>query len=200
MNLCLTDLTYLKNKAPDRIEVTNMATSTATLASGCFWCTEAVLRRLRGVEAVDSGYTGGDVANPTYEQVCSGTTGHAEAVQVTFDPDVISYETLLDVFFRLHDPTTLNRQGADVGTQYRSAVFYHDDVQRETAERVKRELDASGAFRDPIVTEIMPFTQFYPAEGYHQDFYENNQSYPYCRVVIDPKVQKLYKDFAPLTS
>ena len=177
-----------------------MATETATFASGCFWCTEAVFQRLRGVESVVSGYTGGTMPNPTYNEVCSGITGHAEAIQVTYDPDVIDYETLLNVFFQTHDPTTLNRQEADVGTQYRSAVFYHDDAQREIAERVKREVDASDAYPDPVVTEIAPLTEFYPAETYHQDFYNQNRTYPYCSVIIDPKVQKLYKHFNELTT
>jgi peptide-methionine (S)-S-oxide reductase len=172
---------------------------TATLANGCFWCTEAVIRRLKGVESVTSGYSGGNVPNPSYEQVCTGRTGHAEAAQVVFDPAVISFETLLEVFFKTHDPTTLNRQGYDVGTQYRSAVFYHDEAQRQTAERVKAALDASGEYDDPIVTEITAFTNFYPAEAYHRDFYENNQGHPYCRAIIDPKVRKLYKDFEGLT-
>ena len=167
----------------------------ATVAGGCFWCTEAVFKRLRGVNAVLSGYTGGTVANPTYEQVCSGRTGHAEAVQIDFDPSEISYEDLLHVFFKLHDPTTLNRQGGDVGTQYRSAVFYHDEEQREIAERVKREVDASKMYDDPVVTEITPAGEYYPAEDYHLDFYDQNRSYPYCRVIIDPKVEKLYKEF-----
>jgi peptide-methionine (S)-S-oxide reductase len=167
----------------------------ATFAGGCFWCTEAVFKRLKGVNSVLSGYTGGSVANPTYEQVCSGRTGHAEAVQVDFDPAVISYEDLLHVFFKLHDPTTLNRQGADIGTQYRSAIFYHDEEQREAAEHVKREVDTSKAYDDPVVTEIVPAGEYYPAEDYHLDFYDQNRSYPYCRVIIDPKVEKLYREF-----
>jgi len=171
---------------------------TATFAGGCFWCIEAVFQRLNGVEKVVSGYTGGSVPEPTYEQVCSGMTGHTEAVQLTFDPDVISYETLLNVFFQLHDPTTLNRQDMDVGTQYRSAVYYHDDAQRETAERVKAEIDASGMYPNPIVTEIAPLGPYYAAEGYHQDFYNMNPAYPYCQVVIDPKIEKLYKRFGQL--
>ena len=171
----------------------------ATLANGCFWCTEAVMRRLKGVESVVSGYTGGRVPNPSYEDVCTGQTGHAEAVQISFDPEVVSFETLLNVFFETHDPTTLNRQGADVGTQYRSAIFYHDEAQKETAERVVRELDSSKHYQDPVVTEITPFDVFYPAEDYHTGFYERNRTYPYCRVIIDPKVQKLYKEFAPIS-
>ena len=173
---------------------------TATFAGGCFWCTEAVFERLKGVESVTSGYTGGELANPTYEQVCSGRTGHAEAVQIVFDPAVLSYETLLNVFFELHDPTTLNRQGADAGTQYRSAVFYQDEAQKQTAERVKAEVDASGHYSDKLVTEIAPLTEFYAAETYHQDFYNRNETYPYCQVVIDPKITKLYKNFGELTA
>ncbi len=169
---------------------------TVTLAAGCFWCVEAVFSRLRGVEKVVSGYAGGTVPNPTYSEVCGGTTGHAEAVQVTFDPDVISFADLLGVFWRTHDPTTLDRQGADVGTQYRSAIFYHDESQRETAERSRREADEAGLWPDPIVTEIVPFTAFYAAEGYHQDYYRLNPYQPYCRLVIDPKISKLQKEFA----
>jgi peptide-methionine (S)-S-oxide reductase len=171
---------------------------TATFAGGCFWCTEAVFQRLRGVQSVTPGYTGGAKLNPTYEEVCTGYTGHAEAVQVVFDAEVISYEQLLEVFFHLHDPTTLNRQGADIGTQYRSAVFYHDEAQRETAERVKRDVDASGAYDDKIVTEITPAGEFYPAEDYHLDFYERNRTYPYCRAVIDPKITKLFKSYSEM--
>jgi peptide-methionine (S)-S-oxide reductase len=168
----------------------------ATLASGCFWCTEAVVQRLRGVESVVSGYTGGTRANPTYEEVCTGRTGHAEAVQVTFDPSILSYEDLLHVYFKTHDPTTLNRQGADVGTQYRSAIFYHDEEQKETAERVIREINDSKEYDSPVVTEVTPASEFYVAEDYHMDFYNRNREYGYCRVVIDPKVQKLYKEFS----
>jgi peptide-methionine (S)-S-oxide reductase len=170
--------------------------ATATLAGGCFWCTEAVFQRLRGVESVVSGYTGGERANPTYEEVCTGRTGHAEAVEVTFDPAQISYKDLLGVFFQTHDPTTLNRQGADVGTQYRSAIYYHDEEQKETAERVIRELNDSKQFDGPIVTEISPAGEYYVAEDYHTDFYNRNREYGYCRVVIDPKVQKLMKNFS----
>jgi peptide-methionine (S)-S-oxide reductase len=169
---------------------------TATLAAGCFWCVEAVFGRLRGVEKVVSGYTGGTVSNPTYQEVCSGRTGHAEAVQITFDPATISFDELLEVFWRTHDPTTLNRQGADSGTQYRSAIFYHDERQRQVAERSKRQAEEAGLWPDPIVTEIVPFTGFYAAEGYHQDYYRLNSFQPYCRLVIDPKITKLQKEFA----
>ena len=174
--------------------------ATATLAGGCFWCTEAVFQRLKGVTAVLPGYTGGTRPNPTYNEVCSGQTGHAEAVQIEFDPAVISYEDLLHVFFELHDPTTLNRQGADTGTQYRSAIYYHDEEQRATAERVKAEVDASKAYRDPVVTEITAASEYYPAEDYHIDFYNQNRGNGYCRVVIDPKVQKLFKEFGEKVS
>lgn len=167
----------------------------ATLAGGCFWCTEAIFKRLKGVQSVVSGYSGGDVKNPTYEQVSSGTTGHTESIQITFDPKVISYEQLLEIFFKLHDPTTLNRQGADVGTQYRSAIFYHDQKQKGTAEKVKTEIEKSGMYKDPVVTKIESFKNFYKAEDYHQDFYQRNLSTSYCQIVIDPKIQKLYKDF-----
>ncbi len=167
----------------------------ATLAGGCFWCTEAVFKRLKGVEKVVPGYAGGHVENPSYEEVCTGTTGHAEAIQITFDPEVISYEALLEVFWHLHDPTTLNRQGNDVGTQYRSAIFYHDEAQKEAALKSKDEAEKGRLYRNKIVTEIVPFTKFYEAEKYHWDFYDSNRYYPYCQVVIDPKIQKLYKEF-----
>ena len=167
----------------------------ATLAGGCFWCTEAVFKRLKGVDEVVSGYAGGTTENPTYDEVSMGKTGYAEAIQVKFDPSVISFERLLDVFWELHDPTTLNRQGNDVGTQYRSVIFYHDDNQKELAESSKKRLIESGHYHDEIVTEIRPAERFYPAEKYHQDFYDQNQDYPYCRVIIDPKIQKLYKNF-----
>ncbi len=167
----------------------------ATLGAGCFWCVEAVFRELNGVQRVVSGYAGGRSANPTYEQVCSGATGHAESVQITFDPEVISFAQLLDVFWHTHDPTTLNRQGADRGTQYRSVIFYHNAEQKAVAEESKREMEASRLWSDPIVTEIVPFTNFFEAERYHQDYYRLNQLQPYCRVVIDPKVRKVRKEF-----
>jgi peptide-methionine (S)-S-oxide reductase len=167
-------------------------TETATFGAGCFWCVEAVLEQLPGVLDVTSGYMGGSVPDPTYEQVCSGTTGHAEVVQVTFDPAKMTYETLVDWFFKLHDPTTLNRQGPDSGTQYRSAIFWHSEAQREVAVRKKKELEASRKFRDPIVTEVAPAGPYYRAEGYHQDYYRfNKDKNPYCRVVITPKLDKL---------
>lgn len=176
--------------------MSNTAKEVATLGAGCFWCVEAVFKELRGVESVVSGYSGGETASPTYEQVCTGTTGHAEVVQVTFDPSVVSFAEILEVFFSVHDPTTLNRQGADVGTQYRSAVFYHSPEQKETAERLIAGLDAAGAFGAPVVTEVTPFREFYPAEDYHQDYFKNNPSQGYCRVVVAPKVSKFRKKFA----
>jgi len=172
------------------------ATGLATFGGGCFWCTEAVFLRLKGVVAVASGYAGGTVANPTYDEVCTGETGHAEVIQVRFDPAQVRYEDLLEVFFKTHDPTTLNRQGADVGTPYRSVVFTHDDAQRKTAAEVKAALDAAKAFDRPIVTEITPLKLFYKAEAYHQGYYDANPRQGYCRVVIAPKLEKLEKVFA----
>jgi peptide-methionine (S)-S-oxide reductase len=171
------------------------AAETATFGTGCFWCTEAVFQQIKGVKAVVSGYTGGRVPNPTYEQVCGGTTGHAEVVQVTYDPAVVSYPELLEVFWRSHDPTTLNRQGNDVGTQYRSAVFYHSDRQRELAERYKAKVDEAKVFASPVVTEVVPATTFYPAEAYHQNYYALNPRQGYCWVVIGPKLEKLRQVF-----
>jgi peptide-methionine (S)-S-oxide reductase len=170
----------------------------ATFGGGCFWCTEAVFRELRGVEKVESGYAGGTVPNPSYEAVCSGRTGHAEVVQVTFDPHVISYRDLLEVFFATHDPTTENRQGADVGTQYRSTILYHDDAQRRTAEAVIAELERDGAFPEPIVTKVEPFDRFYPAERYHQEYFARNPRQPYCQIVIAPKLAKFRQKFATM--
>lgn len=167
----------------------------ATLAGGCFWCLEAVFNDLRGVEKVVSGYSGGSLPNPSYEQVCRGTTGHAEVVQIVFNPKEASFRELLEVFFTIHDPTTLNRQGADVGTQYRSAIFYHSPEQKEVAEQVIRELEAERIWDRPIVTEVAPFDIFYPAEGYHQQYYEQNPNQPYCQAVVAPKVAKFRKLF-----
>ena len=169
--------------------------ATATFGNGCFWCTEAVFQRLKGVKTVASGYSGGSVKNPTYQQVCTGTTGHAEAIQITYDPKEISYEDLLAVFWHSHDPTTKNRQGPDVGTQYRSVIFYHSDEQKQLAEKNKKKLDESRLFHAPIVTEIVPFKAFYRAEDYHQDFYNQNSAHPYCRAVIGPKLEKVKKVF-----
>jgi peptide-methionine (S)-S-oxide reductase len=167
----------------------------ATLAGGCFWCLEAVLDELRGVESVESGYSGGKVPNPTYNQVCDGDTGHAEVVQVTFDPQVLSYHDLLMVFFAIHDPTTLNRQGADVGTQYRSVIFYHDVEQKKIAEQVIQEITAAGIWSGSIVTAVASFDKFYVAEDYHQEYFAHNGFQPYCQFVIAPKVAKFRKQF-----
>jgi peptide-methionine (S)-S-oxide reductase len=172
-------------------------TDTATFATGCFWCTEAIFEELNGVLSVTSGYSGGTISNPTYKEVCTGETGHAECVQIVYEPNKITYDELLEVFFEVHDPTSLNRQGADVGTQYRSAVFYHNNEQKQKVEYYKDELNKSGAYDKPIVTEIASFSKFYPAEGYHQEYYENNKnSNPYCSVVIRPKLEKFQKVFA----
>jgi peptide-methionine (S)-S-oxide reductase len=170
-------------------------TETATFANGCFWCTEAVFQRLKGVQSVASGYSGGSVKNPTYQQVCTGTTGHAEALQITYDPKVISYDDLLAVFWHTHDPTTKDRQGNDVGPQYRSVIFYHNDTQKKLAEENKKKLDASRIFHGTIVTEIVPYDVFYKAEDYHQNYYNQHKQQPYCRAVIGPKVEKLKKVF-----
>jgi len=167
----------------------------ATLAGGCFWCLEAVFLGLRGVSTVTSGYTGGIMPNPTYEQVCSGRTGHAEVVQIAFDPNIITFSELLEVFFTIHDPTTLNRQGADAGTQYRSAIFYHSPAQKEAAAKVIAALDAEKVWDEPIVTEVAPLSVFYPAENYHQNYYAQNTNQPYCRAVIAPKVAKARSKF-----
>lgn len=169
---------------------------TATLGGGCFWCVEAVLERLEGVRRVESGYAGGHVPNPTYRQVCSKTTGHAEVTRVEFDPDVLPFRDLLRVLFATHDPTTKDRQGNDVGPQYRSIILYESEAQRETAEAVMEELAEEGVFGAPIVTELEPLETFYPAESYHQDYYRNHPDQPYCRVIIDPKVAKLRQEFS----
>lgn len=175
-----------------------MKEQTATLANGCFWCTEAVFKRIKGIISVLPGYTGGKRENPSYQQVSTGATGHAEAIQVKFDADTISYDTILDIFFATHNPTTLNQQGADIGTQYRSAIFYHNPEQKQAAENKIQELTESKKYESPIVTEVTAYSIFYPAEDYHFDFYDRNQNYPYCRVVIDPKIKKLMQEFAPV--
>jgi peptide-methionine (S)-S-oxide reductase len=188
-----------QSPAPARLTTpveTRDGVETATFASGCFWCTEAVFQKLKGVESVKSGYSGGTVENPTYHDVCSETTGHAEAVQVTFDPAVISFAELLEVFWKLHDPTTLNQQGHDVGTRYRSAIFYHTEKQMELAQHYMKKLDQSGAYASPIVTEITPFANFYTAEDYHQNYFQEHGREPYCRFVISPKMDKLNEVFA----
>ena len=173
----------------------NKNLQTATLAGGCFWCLEAVFDELRGVESVESGYAGGGTGNPTYREVCSGTTGHAEVTQIKFDPNILSYRDLLNVFFAVHDPTTLNRQGADLGTQYRSAIFYHNDEQKQIAEATIKDLNGQKIWGRPIVTELTAFDKFYVAEDYHQEYYANNPNQPYCQAVVAPKVAKFRKHF-----
>ncbi len=183
-----------KSMAEERI-ISNTPTDTATFGTGCFWCTEAIFERLDGVVKVISGYSGGHVANPTYEEVCNGTTGHAEACQIIYNPAKISYDELLEVFWKTHDPTTLNRQGNDVGTQYRSVIFYHNDEQKEKAAHYKEALDKSGSWDKPVVTAIEPYTNFYSAEAYHQNYYSTNPDQMYCRFVIRPKLEKFEKVF-----
>ena len=173
-------------------------TQTATLAGGCFWCLEAIYDSIKGVTSVESGYAGGHTPNPTYKQICTGTTGHAEVVQVTFDPEIITFQDLLNIFFTIHDPTTLNRQGNDVGTQYRSAIFYHDEEQKSAAEDVIKEVAAAGIWDNPIVTEIAPLDEFFIAEDYHQEYYANNPNQPYCRAVVAPKVAKFREKYTHL--
>jgi peptide-methionine (S)-S-oxide reductase len=173
----------------------NSNLETATLAAGCFWCVEAVFDDLRGVESVESGYSGGHTENPTYQQVCSETTGHAEVVNIKFNPEEISFKEILQVFFSVHDPTTLNRQGNDIGSSYRSAIFYHSDEQKRVAEEVIKEVTEEGVYDDPIVTEVKPFDKFYIAENYHQEYFANNPNQPYCAAVVAPKVAKFRKKF-----
>jgi peptide-methionine (S)-S-oxide reductase len=183
--------TMSNDKTPARA-----TTDIATFGTGCFWCTEAIFQELKGVVKVTSGYMGGSVPHPSYEEVCTGTTGHAECLRIAYDPSVISYDELLEVFWESHDPTTLNRQGNDIGTQYRSAIFYHNEEQRQKAEHYKAGLDKQGAYPNAIVTEITPATTFYPAEDYHQNYYNDHGSQPYCYLVIKPKVEKFEKVFA----
>lgn len=171
---------------------------TATLANGCFWCSEAIFSRIKGIKSVIPGYAGGEINNPTYEEVCRGSTGHAESIQIEFDPKVISFEKILDIFWRTHDPTTLNRQGNDMGTQYRSSIFYHDEKQKKLAEKSKNEIEKEGIYKDPIVTEIVPFKNFYVAEDYHKNYYDTHSNAPYCNFVIDPKIRKLYQKYEDL--
>lgn len=186
----------IETKDNNTMTVKPGTTDTATFANGCFWCTEAIFEQLEGVITATSGYTGGQTVNPTYKEVCTGETGHAECLQIVYDPSKISFDELLEVFWETHDPTTLNRQGADVGTQYRSGIFYHNQEQKEKAEKYKAALDKSGAFDRPIVTEITPFTTFYPAEDYHQQYFDNNENKnPYCKIVIRPKLDKFEKVF-----
>ncbi|MEM7783979.1 MAG: peptide-methionine (S)-S-oxide reductase MsrA [Planctomycetota bacterium] len=180
-------------ESSSNLDQKNMAV--ATFGGGCFWCTEAVFQELAGVQSVESGYMGGNVDNPTYKQVCTGLTGHAEVIQIKYDPEVVSFDVLLQVFWKTHDPTTLNRQGNDVGTQYRSVVFYHDDEQKELATKYKNKLNEEKAFANPVVTEISPASTYYPAEDYHQNYFANNPNQPYCRALIPPKLEKLKKVF-----
>jgi peptide-methionine (S)-S-oxide reductase len=198
--LSFTVVTFAQQKNSNNKSTTGLTNKktkmeVATFGNGCFWCTEAVFQDLKGVESAISGYSGGTVENPTYKQVCTGNTGHAEVLQITYDPSVISFEELLEVFWKTHDPTTLNRQGNDVGTQYRSAIFYHNEEQRKLSEEYKKKLNAAGAFDKPIVTEIVPFKKFYKAEDYHQNYYNLNGDQPYCSMVIRPKVDKFKKVF-----
>lgn len=175
--------------------VRDLTLELATFGGGCFWCTEAIFQQLEGVESVVSGYSGGTVKNPSYEEVCTGRTGHAEVVQIYYNPEKIGYEELLEVFFKTHDPTTLNRQGNDRGSQYRSIVFYHSEEQKATVERIKAKLDAADIWNEPIVTEIVPFSEFFPAEDYHQNFFIKNPNQGYCRLIIRPKLQKFKEIF-----
>jgi peptide-methionine (S)-S-oxide reductase len=184
-----------ETKAASAVPASDDGLETVTLGAGCFWCVEAVYQQLEGVESVASGYSGGTVENPTYEDVCTGTTGHAEVCQITFRPDVISFKDLLEVFWKVHDPTTLNRQGNDVGTQYRSVIFYHNENQKAVAEEYAKKLNESGVFSSPIVTEITPLTNFYKAEDYHQNYFRDNPNQGYCRAVVAPKVEKFEKVF-----
>lgn len=186
----------LKLKSTAKGEVNKL--DNAILGGGCFWCIEAILNDLKGVEKVESGYSGGSVKNPTYEMVCSGKTGHAEVVKITFDPEIISYGKILEIFFHIHDPTTLNRQGNDIGTQYRSVIFYNSDVQKNTAEEVIKNISVSGLWGDPVVTEVTALEEYYPAENYHQDYYNNNKEKSYCSIVIAPKIAKFYKEYKEL--
>ena len=190
-----TKMTTTTKDLPKTADATPAGLAVATFGNGCFWCTEAVFQDLKGVVKAESGYAGGHQANPTYKEVCNGTTGHAEGLNITYDPKVISFQKLLEVFWQTHDPTTLNRQGNDAGTQYRSAIFYHNDEQKRLAEEYKTKLSSSGAFDKPIVTEITPFSNFYKAEDYHQNYFKLNGEQPYCQFVIRPKVDKFKKVF-----
>ncbi len=189
-------LTRTEAKTSQKEKPMQNKTEIATLGGGCFWCIEAIYERVRGVIKVTSGYSGGHVENPTYEQVSTGTTGHAESVQIEFDPTVISYNEILDIFWQIHDPTQLNRQGNDIGPQYRSVIFYHDERQKEIALKSKAELEKENIFDKPIVTEITAFKRFYPAESYHKNYYDRNSDEPYCQLVITPKLQKFKKHFS----
>ena len=195
LNSCGMEKPQSAEKA-NEFKIAGVKMDTATFGAGCFWCTEAVFKILKGVYKVTSGYSGGHKENPTYEEVCTGTTGHAEVTQIEFNPEEIKFDELLEVFWRTHDPTTLNRQGADVGTQYRSVIFYHNESQKKIAEYYKEKLGQEKIWDDPVVTEITEFTKFYPAEDYHQDYYANNPNQGYCAFVITPKVEKFKKLFA----
>lgn len=195
INACAQSQKKESNKQKPQIKSSSMGTETITFGSGCFWCTEAIFQQVKGVEKVVSGYSGGHVVNPTYEQVCEKNTGHAEVCQLTFDPSQVSVDELLEIFWQTHDPTTLNQQGNDVGPQYRSVVFYHNEMQKQRAEFFLTELSKSGAYEKPIVTTIEPYKNFYKAENYHQDYYKQNGSQPYCYFVIRPKVEKFEKAF-----
>jgi peptide-methionine (S)-S-oxide reductase len=192
---CNQSKTETKIQKKEFMSTQNKNLDTATFGTGCFWCTEAIFERVKGVVSVVSGYSGGTLENPTYKEVCEGTTGHAECTQITFDPKVISYDELLEIFWKIHDPTTLNRQGNDVGTQYRSVIFYHNDEQKQKAEYYKNKLTEEKIWDKPIVTEITKFVKFYPAEDYHQEYYDNNPNQGYCAYVITPKVEKFEKIF-----
>lgn len=192
---CKESKSEIKNNNDKTMSTQNKKLETATLGSGCFWCTEAIFERVKGVSSVVSGYSGGRVENPTYKEVCNGTTGHAECTQITFDPAVITYDELLEIFWKMHDPTTLNKQGNDVGTQYRSVIFYHNEEQKQKAEYYKKKLNDEKIWDKPIVTEITKFKKFYPAEDYHQEYYDNNPNQGYCAYVITPKVEKFEKIF-----
>jgi peptide-methionine (S)-S-oxide reductase len=191
--------TFMLQACAQKKQKMNDQMALATFGNGCFWCTEAIFQQLKGVESVYPGYIGGHVKNPTYAEVCTGNTGHAEAIQIQYDPNVISYRELLDVFFYTHDPTTLNRQGNDIGTQYRSAIFYHDQEQKAAAEKIISQLTAEDVYDDPIVTEVTPYDVFYMAEDYHKNYYLNNKNQGYCRAVINPKLDKFMKKYGSMT-
>ena len=191
--------TFMLQACAQKKQKMNDQMALATFGNGCFWCTEAIFQQLKGVESVYPGYIGGHVKNPTYAEVCTGNTGHAEAIQIQYDPNVISYRELLDVFFYTHDPTTLNRQGNDIGTQYRSAIFFHDEEQKAEAEKIISQLTAEEVYDDPIVTEVTPYDVFYMAEDYHKNYYLNNKNQGYCRAVINPKLDKFMKKYGSMT-
>ncbi len=192
-------LTFMVQACAQKTQKMSDQLAVATFGNGCFWCTEAIFQQLKGVESVYPGYTGGHVKNPSYREVCTGDTGHAEAIQIKYDPEVISYRELLDVFFYTHDPTTLNRQGNDIGTQYRSAIFYHDPGQKEEAEKIIAQLTDEEVYDDPIVTEVTAYDVFYMAEDYHKNYYNNNKNQGYCRAVINPKLDKFMKKYGSMT-